>query len=58
MLISKVHTDFRRGQKVFVVMKDGTKFVDKYIEQKSKVIIFENSGRVSLRKIRSNTIFR
>ena len=52
------HTEFRMHTRVIVMMRDGTKFVDKYIGKKSGVIILSKKGRISLDTIRNVSIYR
>jgi hypothetical protein len=53
-----IHTDFKKGVKLFVIRKDGTKFIDKFVEKKRAVIIFKNYDRVKIKDLRSITIYR
>ena len=55
---SCIHTDFRKGQRLVVTMNNGYIFVDKYVENKSGVIILKESGRLKLSSIRAITIYR
>lgn len=52
------HTDFKKRQKLMVTMNDGHRYLDKFVEKKSGVVILADSGRVSLRGVRAITIFR
>lgn len=36
------HTSVRRGKRVRVVMKDGLLFIDKFLENTKRFVIFEN----------------
>jgi len=51
------HTHAPRGKRIRVVLKDGSSFVDKFIEHRSKDVVF--AGRVvRLELIKSFTIWR
>lgn len=53
----QAHTQFARGQKVLVVLKDDSRFVAKFIEKRSREIVFE--GRIQpIADIRTATIYR
>jgi hypothetical protein len=56
-LPSTPHTSTYTGKRVRVVLKDGTVFVDKFVEAKSRTVIFEKH-QVTRGEIRSLTIFR
>ena len=53
-----MHHHFRRGTKVFVILTNGTKFYDTFIESGSKGMILRNNGRILHKAIRSITIKR
>jgi hypothetical protein len=54
---STPHARTYTGKRVRVVLKDGTVFVDKFVEAKSRTVTFE--GRTVLRgAIKSFTIWR
>lgn len=58
-LVTKmIHTDFKKGTKLFVIRKNGTKFIDKFVEKKRAVIIFKNYNRIKIKDLRSITIYR
>lgn len=52
------HTEFRRGQRVMLIMTSGKRIIDKYVESKSGVILMRESGRVKTSKIRSAVIYK
>lgn len=52
------HSDFRKRQRVLVIFKSGKKFVDRYMETKSKYIYFEKLGLVKKSHIRQVLIYR
>lgn len=47
------HTEFRKGSSVFVQMKDGTKFSDKYESKKANYVFLRNRGKVVASEIRA-----
>jgi len=53
----QAHTQFARGQKVLVVLKDDTRFVGKFIEKLNHVIVFEGR-RQPIAGIQSATIYK
>ena len=55
---AKPHTWFRRGTKVFVILTDGQKFRDKFVDKKNTAVILLGRGKVPIADIRSMTIFR
>ena len=52
------HTDFRKGQKIVLTMRDGSRIIDRFVENKSGVIITRDFGKTKLKDIRATTIFR
>lgn len=42
-----MHTSTHKGKRVRVKLKDGSVFVDKFLDEKSQHIIFEEQGKVS-----------
>ncbi len=52
------HTGFTKGQKIHIILKSGSSFVDQYKESKSGVIITEDAGRIQLSDIRSTSVYR
>ena len=57
-MAKKIHTEFHKGSKVFVIFRDGTKVVDRWEAKKSGVVILRKLGRVKTSTLRSLTIFR
>ena len=53
-----IHSTYRKGQKVFVILKNGSSFVDKFVQKKSGTIQFEERGRVPIKDIRAATIYK
>ena len=52
-----IHTDFRKGTKLWIIFKDGRTIKDKFLESKSGLIICEKQ-RYSTSLLRSVTIWR
>jgi len=42
-----VHTSTHKGKRVRIKLKDGTVFVDKFLDEKGSYIIFEERGRIA-----------
>lgn len=53
-----IHSTFPKGQKVLIIFKDGTQLVDRFVEKKSGVILFEDSGRIKIEDVRSTTVYK
>jgi hypothetical protein len=51
-----LHSAFRKNKKVFVIMKNGRKIIDRFIDKCSGSIILKENGKVGLSEIRSATI--
>jgi len=52
------HTNFRQGQPVFVQLKTGEKFVDRFHQHRSTHIVLRNHGRIDIADIRAVSINR
>lgn len=52
-----VHHEFRKGQRVFVICKDGSQIIDKYYGCSAKFLKLENSN-IEWKNIRSSTIYK
>ena len=52
------HTWYRRGQKVLVVMKNGDRYVERFVEKKNGVMIFEGGLKIKVKEVRMTTIYR
>ncbi len=52
-----VHHEFRKGQKVLVIKRDGTQIVDKYYGVTSQYLKLENNS-IPWKDIRSSTIYK
>ena len=53
-----LHSSTYKNKRVYVVLKDGTSFVDKFKDSKSGFIFLEDAGRIKKSKVRTMTIFR
>lgn len=53
------HTATRQGKRVFVQLKNGERFVDRFVTRTgNKVVIFEQRGRVPVGDIKSFSNFK
>lgn len=54
----KPHTSCKKGKRVIVTLKDGTRILDKFVEKKSKGIVLEEAGFINGQDIRAFSIYR
>ncbi len=47
------HTHFKKGSSLFVILKTGETFFDKFVEKKAKYIILREHGKIMKNKLRS-----
>jgi hypothetical protein len=47
------HSHFQRGATVRVVLRDGSVFVDKFVERTGKFLVFRERGRMRLTEIKT-----
>lgn len=52
------HTSFRQGQKVFVKLRSGEQFTDKFQERKGRYIHLQERGKIENERLASVTIYR
>lgn len=52
------HSSTNKGKRVRIKMKDGTSFVDKFLDTGSGWIEFEERGKVSKKDIKNFTIYK
>lgn len=52
-----IHYGFPRGVKLLVILKNGDKIIDKYVETKHNTLILEQNN-IKYEKIRSTTIYK
>lgn len=52
-----VHHEFRKGQRVLVIKRDGSQIIDKYHSSKGHYLILENHS-INWKDIRSSTIYK
>lgn len=52
-----VHHNFKKGQKVLVILRNGIQIIDKYLGETSKFLQLENNS-IEWKNIRSSTIYR
>jgi len=53
-----MHTTFYKGKRVHVILRDGRRFVDRFVEKKRSSVVFVDLGELSLRKIRSMSDYK
>ena len=53
-----LHSSTYKNKRVYVVMKDGTSFIDKFKDSKSGAIFLEKKGKLLKKNIRTMTIYR
>ena len=52
------HGTFARGKRVILRMRDGRIVIDKFLETRSRYLVFEELGKVLREDIDSATIYR
>jgi hypothetical protein len=52
------HGTFYRGKRVILRMRDGSIVIDKFVETRSRYLVFEELGKVLREDIDSATIYR
>ena len=52
------HGTFYRGKRVLLRMRDGRIAIDKFVEARSRYLVFEELGKVLREDIDSATIYR
>lgn len=52
------HTHFRKGKKVVVILRDGRKFMGKYVERRRRTVIIENHKPFRVDDIRTIIFYR
>ncbi|MBT6121248.1 hypothetical protein HOH45_07280 [bacterium] len=53
-----IHTSTYKGKRVYVLLKDGTRIVDKFKDKKSGYVVLEEHGKIQKSKIKTMTIYR
>lgn len=53
-----IHTSTFKGKRVYVALKNGDKFVDKFLDKKSNYVLLDEKGKVNKSDIKTMTIFR
>lgn len=56
--IGRCHTSFMSGTPVFVHLRNGEKFKDRFVEKKARYIFLRQRGKVSIVDLRAVTIAR
>lgn len=52
------HTAFPKNTKVFIILKNGEKFIDNFIGKKSKYVFFKELGKVNIGDIKVISYFK
>lgn len=52
------HTAVYKGKRVKVILRDGEEFIDKFVDRKSRFVIFENHSKVLRGSIKSFAIIK
>mgnify|MGYP003290921710 CR=1 FL=1 len=52
-----VHHNFRKGQKVLIILQNGQQIIDKYFGSKGRYLLLENYS-IEWKDIRSSTIYK
>jgi len=52
------HTNFTPGKRVYVKLKSGQQFVDRFVEKRARAVFLEQRGKVLNADITSMTIYR
>ncbi len=51
-----LHTSTYKGKRILIILKDGTKIIDKFKDKKSGFVIVEEYGKISTSLIKAMTI--
>lgn len=52
------HLCCKKGKRVVVSLRDGSRFIDKFVERKGRYIFLEESGKIPTSKVRAFSIWR
>ena len=52
------HSSTYKGKRVYIVLKNGTSFVDKFMDSKSDYVHTKEKGKIRKSEIRTMTIYR
>lgn len=52
-----VHHNFKKGQKVYCILRNGSVVIDKYVKSTGHFLELENN-KISWSELRSSTIYR
>ena len=52
------HTGAPRGKRVLVILRDGQRIVDKFVERTDTAVVLQSAGRILKKNIRSFSILR
>lgn len=48
-----VHSSVRKGKRVVVLLRDGTRILDRFVERTDRWIVLEKHGRIAKEDLRS-----
>ena len=51
-----LHTSTYKGKRILIILKDGTKIVDKFKDKKAHYIITEVTGKIPIKQVKAMTI--
>ena len=51
-----LHTSTYKGKRILIILKDGTKIVDKFKDKKTHFIVTEENGKIPIKKVKAMTI--
>ena len=51
-----LHTSTYKGKRILIILKDGTKIVDKFKDKKSGYVYTENHGKIATKHMKAMTI--
>lgn len=52
------HTSCRKGKRIRCVLKNGTVFIDKFVDKKANYVIFETEGKIEIGNIKNFSIYK
>lgn len=53
-----LHTSTYKGKRILIILKDGTKIIDKFKDKKSGYVYTENNGKISTKIMKAMTIYK
>lgn len=52
------HTSYRKRTKVLVTLRNGMKFIDRFVDKKAGWMFFEVAGRVGIADIKNTGVYK